>query len=77
MRPPSVDPRRHGTQDASTVSSLVVVVGGEEVPAVRLVDVHSNREGRASGTKRRERRLGCVRVGQTSGEGSVRVHVAR
>jgi hypothetical protein len=77
MRPPSVDPRRHGMQDASTVSSLVVVGGGEEVPDVSLVDVRSNREGRASGTKRRGRRLGCVRAAQTSGEGSVRVHVAR
>jgi hypothetical protein len=65
-------------QDASTVSSLVVVVGGgEEVPDVSLVDVRFNREGRASGTKRRGRRLGCVRAGQTSGEGSVRAHVAR
>lgn len=64
-------------QDASTVSSLVVVVGGEEVPAVSLVNVRSNREGRASGTTRRGRRLGCVRAGQTSGEGSVCVHVAR
>jgi hypothetical protein len=61
-------------QDASTVSSLVV--GGEEIRDVSLVEVHSNWEGRASGEHRGGRRLGCVRAGPTSGEGSARVHVA-